>query len=507
MANSFWNFVTQLVPNNLAKAEDVNTNFSGVEAGFNLVEAQTLQSIKVTNTPGTINISDTPANRANKIVSFDNAGGVLASIYIGNYRNNHVGVAGTVYNVRDTVKDAAGAIGLNNIYICNTTHTSTGTLLTDTANWDILLDAAAAAASAAAALVSENNAQATFISFDERELGSKAADPTLNNQGGALVDGAQYFNTTVNKKKVYDLGNTVWILTTANAVDVTIVDAGTIFTATEVEAALQEVKVIADTAASTNITQDGRLTATEGVANGAVTVNTTQDGRLDTIEAINHLIILPPVTAGTTTAYTATVGITAYVIGTVYKVRINAANTASATISLDGLPATIIHVFGGTVLFADEMPTDHIAELYYNGTEFILLNPASISSAYVPTCTPTTSGTITLNTSLDSLSYDVIGGRCYVSGTLETASSSSPVGNVRLSLPIAAANLPEFQDLHGTAIGYTGLLSAVSHGVMLLLNGLNAELYELDGSGLSVGTLAAKVSLSRFYLEFNYRIR
>jgi len=87
------------------------------------------------------------------------------------------------------------------------------------------ISAAAAAVSAAAALVSENaaavsetnaaaseaSAAASFDAFDDIYLGAKASDPTLDNDGDALQDGALYFNTTTNLLRVYDLGNTVWI--------------------------------------------------------------------------------------------------------------------------------------------------------------------------------------------------------------------------------------------------------------------------------------------------------
>ena len=62
---------------------------------------------------------------------------------------------------------------------------------------------AAAAVSAAAALVSENNAAASFDEFDDIYLGSKASDPTLDNDGDALATGALYFNTGTNVLRVY----------------------------------------------------------------------------------------------------------------------------------------------------------------------------------------------------------------------------------------------------------------------------------------------------------------
>jgi hypothetical protein len=71
-------------------------------------------------------------------------------------------------------------------------------------------NAAAAAASAADALVSEGNAAASeaaaaasYNSFDDRYLGAKAVEPTLDNDGDALLTGALYFNTVTENMWVY----------------------------------------------------------------------------------------------------------------------------------------------------------------------------------------------------------------------------------------------------------------------------------------------------------------
>lgn len=50
-----------------------------------------------------------------------------------------------------------------------------------------------------------------YDTFDDRFLGVKMSDPTVDNDGNALVDGAMYFNSSTNALKVYDLGNTLWI--------------------------------------------------------------------------------------------------------------------------------------------------------------------------------------------------------------------------------------------------------------------------------------------------------
>jgi hypothetical protein len=78
--------------------------------------------------------------------------------------------------------------------------------------------ATASANSASAAATSETNAStlatqaassaasaaAVYDSFDDRYLGSKTTDPSLDNDGDALVEGTLYFNTTASVLKVYD---------------------------------------------------------------------------------------------------------------------------------------------------------------------------------------------------------------------------------------------------------------------------------------------------------------
>ena len=69
--------------------------------------------------------------------------------------------------------------------------------------------ATAASNSATSAANSAASAAAAFDNFDDTYLGSFTADPTVDNDGDALVEGALYFNTTANEMRVYDGAN--WI--------------------------------------------------------------------------------------------------------------------------------------------------------------------------------------------------------------------------------------------------------------------------------------------------------
>ena len=86
--------------------------------------------------------------------------------------------------------------------------------------------ASAAATSASSAATSASSAAASYDAFDDRYLGSKASDPTLDNDGNALITGALYFNSVVGALKVY--GGASWALVapdTSNFIDKTIFSA------------------------------------------------------------------------------------------------------------------------------------------------------------------------------------------------------------------------------------------------------------------------------------------
>ena len=210
------------------------------------------RSIKAPVTdPTSINMT-LPINtaRAGKTLAFDENGNPVAGDPIGNWRGNWA--SGTSYQNRDIIKDTTN----DNVYLCTVAHTSSGSLPistnADSAKWALVVDAAAAgtariaaeaaqaaaeAAQAAAELAETNaetaetnaetaetnaetaatnaaNAQtaaeaardatlAAYDSFDDRYLGAKTSDPTLDNDGNALVAGALYFNSVDGAMKLY----------------------------------------------------------------------------------------------------------------------------------------------------------------------------------------------------------------------------------------------------------------------------------------------------------------
>jgi len=82
-----------------------------------------------------------------------------------------------------------------------------------------------AASSASSASTSASNANtsalaaaASYDSFDDRYLGAKTSDPTVDNDGNALLTGALYFNTVDAVMKVYT--GTVWLVAYVSAAGV-----------------------------------------------------------------------------------------------------------------------------------------------------------------------------------------------------------------------------------------------------------------------------------------------
>jgi len=204
------------------------------------------RSIKLsrTNTMTSTEFTVGATDRANKILAFDSSGELAVTQELGTFKGNWG--ASTAYQVRDIVKDTSN----NNIYICLTAHTSSGSQPissnTDVAKWSLLVDAASATTSASAAATSATAAAtsatasatsatasansataaassastastkaseastsataaaASYDSFDDRYLGAKSSAPSTDNDGNALIDGALYWNSTSDQMFAWD---------------------------------------------------------------------------------------------------------------------------------------------------------------------------------------------------------------------------------------------------------------------------------------------------------------
>jgi hypothetical protein len=269
------------------------------EQDINIMIAQQLRADHVRLVSRAVASSSTadltlPDPDGNYILGWNAAGDALQNFQeIGTYQGTDATTTTSAYVVRDLVKDSSN----NNVYIC-TANSPSGTALTNTSYWKLIVDAvsassaqtaaeaaqsaaedaqgyaeewaitaedtlvstdaggngvdeysalhhaAKAATSASNASTSETNAsnaqsyaeewanaaEDTLVSvaaggdgsteysakhwaakaaasadnFDDRYLGPKSSDPTLDNDGDALTAGDLYFNTTSNEMKVYN---------------------------------------------------------------------------------------------------------------------------------------------------------------------------------------------------------------------------------------------------------------------------------------------------------------
>ena len=247
-----------LVENDPFTANSVEGAFDKNLAIIQELQEQLDRSFKIsrTNSITSTEIGTDATTRANKVFSFNSSGEIALDQELGIYKGNWA--ASTTYPVRSLVKDTSN----NNIYLCNTAHTSSGSQPissnTDVAKWDLLVDAAsattsqtaaassataaaasattastqatnasnsastastqatnasnsasAAATSASNASTSETNAASSYDSFDDRYLGSKSSDPSVDNDGDALATGALYWNSSTNQ--MFSYTGSAWV--------------------------------------------------------------------------------------------------------------------------------------------------------------------------------------------------------------------------------------------------------------------------------------------------------
>lgn len=119
-----------------------------------------------------------------------------------------------------------------------------------------------AATSATSAASSAASALAAFDSFDDRYLGAKASDPTVDNDGDPLNAGDLYYNTTSSVMKVYTGSAWVVAYVPGDAANISFTPYSTV-AATNVQAAVQELT-------------DEKLNLTGGTMTGNITFNAGQ---------------------------------------------------------------------------------------------------------------------------------------------------------------------------------------------------------------------------------------
>ena len=298
------------------------------------VSEATDRSIKLsrTNTMTSTEFTVGATDRANKLLSFDGNGELSVTQELGVFKGNWS--ASTAYVARDIVKDTS----TNNIFIANTAHTSSGsqplTSNTDSAKWDLLVDAASATTSASTATAqatiattkageaatsaatatsqastattkaseastsasnaatSATNAAASYDNFDDRYLGAKSSDPSADNDGDSLITGALYFNTSSNTMKNYT--GSAWQSLKPTSSEQTNIDA-VAADATDIGAVAGKATEIGLLGTSSNITAMGLLGTSAVVTDMGILGTSdvvTDMNTLGTTDVVNDMNLL-----------------------------------------------------------------------------------------------------------------------------------------------------------------------------------------------------------------------
>jgi len=183
MPNTYFTNPESFVQGDIIRPTDVDAELNALETAFDSVQSDVKRAITVP-AGETIEITQNAAARANTIMSFDGAGAPTVSITLAAFNADIAAVAADLVltNADVVLADAAVVSAQGQV-----------TLATNQVSL---------------AVAAKDAAEAALDAFDDTYLGAKASDPTLDNDGNALIVGAQYFNTTINKLKVYS--GSVW---------------------------------------------------------------------------------------------------------------------------------------------------------------------------------------------------------------------------------------------------------------------------------------------------------
>ena len=129
-----------------------------------------------------------------------------------------------------------------------------------------------AATAQAAAEAARDSALSAYDNFDDRYLGAKSTDPTLDNDGNALLTGALYYNTTSSVMKVYT--GSAWVSAYVSAAGVLLV-ASNLSDLNSVSTARTNLGITDILENPQTITTNYTVTASKNaLAVGSITINT-----------------------------------------------------------------------------------------------------------------------------------------------------------------------------------------------------------------------------------------
>lgn len=178
-----------------------------------------------------------------------------------------------------------------------------------------------------------------------------------------------------------------------------------------------------------------------------------------------------------------------------------------------GSPYMELKLMGDTYLkFLEDGSANNVVELTDGQLKFPATeNPSTDANTlddykegtYTASVTPATSGSYTLSTSADTAAYTKIGNTVFVTGWISVASSSTPSGDVRVSLPYTIDTLTDRADESWQAIALTNGGNTQAGMVFARFEPGNSyfTLCHVDESGSFVNITAADLD-SAFQIKF-----
>lgn len=242
MANPYYTFSPQFIAGTVVRSEAVNTQYSAVEAGFDLLPSvgdavvRGVTYLGIESGSGntyTITMPDartsyqegdrvafraTHTNTGSAVLNVDGLGAVTCVRTDDTALESGDIISGVYYEfIYDSAQNHFQMLNLPGSWITDMDNrvdwaeewaTNPEDTLISTAAGGNGIDDYSALHHAAKSATSAANAATTYDLFDDRYLGAKAADPTLDNDGDALLVGAMYYNTVSLQSRVYN--GTTW---------------------------------------------------------------------------------------------------------------------------------------------------------------------------------------------------------------------------------------------------------------------------------------------------------
>jgi len=155
--------------------------------------AQAAAQTSATNASNSASSASTSATNASNSASSASTSASNASTSATNASNSASAASTSATNASNSASAAS----------TSATNASNSATAASTSASNASTSASNAATAQAAAEAARDSALSAYDNFDDRYLGAKSTDPTLDNDGNALLTGALYYNTTSNVMKVY----------------------------------------------------------------------------------------------------------------------------------------------------------------------------------------------------------------------------------------------------------------------------------------------------------------